>query len=248
MATGVSARIRAKIAAGRLPVPRNPPGPVWVSNGRGRPCDACDQPITASEVDHEVDLPSGLHFHQECFTQECFTAWHQESLRNGVDGPASSERHVGPGRARLNSAGRHRALALPLRARCVDAASEALTVRDRAPGRRHARPRRARARTGYRSNYQDRRARPSGPRGMAPSADSPSRGRPGVPPRGGDAFGQSRSARDRSAFWVARAAGTFSRVSSLSNGSAPSIGSSRHPKTLAESCVISAPNRKMIDE
>jgi hypothetical protein len=72
MATDVSVYIRAKIAAGRLPVPRNPPGPVWVSNGRGRSCDACDQPITASEIEYEADLPSGLHFHQECFA-----AWHQ---------------------------------------------------------------------------------------------------------------------------------------------------------------------------
>jgi len=51
-------RVRAKIAAGRLPLPANPPGELWVGRGNGRPCDACDRPITDTEMQFETDLPT----------------------------------------------------------------------------------------------------------------------------------------------------------------------------------------------
>jgi hypothetical protein len=75
MATDVTGCIRAKIAAGSLPIPSDPPDQMWVGNGNGRACDACDQPITDTEFEYETDLPTGqtLRFHRECLQ-----AWHQE--------------------------------------------------------------------------------------------------------------------------------------------------------------------------
>ena len=62
-------RVRAKIAAGRLPFPSSPPGKLWVGRGNGRPCDACDQAITDTEMEFETDLPTGrtIRFHGPCF-------------------------------------------------------------------------------------------------------------------------------------------------------------------------------------
>jgi hypothetical protein len=75
MKMDVARSIRAKIAAGRLPLPANPPGKVWVGRGNGRPCDACDQPITDTEMEYETDLPTGqtIRFHRPCIE-----AWHTE--------------------------------------------------------------------------------------------------------------------------------------------------------------------------
>ena len=71
------AMIAAKIAAGRLPLPEQPPGKVWVGHGNGRTCDACDQPITPSDLQYEVDLSGGqtLRFHSKCLA-----AWHQARM------------------------------------------------------------------------------------------------------------------------------------------------------------------------
>lgn len=65
----VASRVRAKIAEGRLPLPANPPGKMWVGPGNLRPCDACDQPITHIETEYEIDLPTGqtIRFHKRCF-------------------------------------------------------------------------------------------------------------------------------------------------------------------------------------
>jgi hypothetical protein len=74
----VASSIRAKIAAGRLPLPANPPGKVWVGTGNLRPCDACDQPITDTEIEYETYLPTGqtIRFHRPCFE-----AWQPEGAR-----------------------------------------------------------------------------------------------------------------------------------------------------------------------
>jgi len=67
--------IRAKVAEGRLPLPADRPGKLWVGKGNGRPCDACDQPITNTDTEYETDLPTGrtIRFHRPCFR-----AWHAE--------------------------------------------------------------------------------------------------------------------------------------------------------------------------
>jgi len=51
-----------------------PPGKVWVGHGNGRSCDACEQYITPSDLEYEVDLSDGraLRFHSKCLA-----AWHQ---------------------------------------------------------------------------------------------------------------------------------------------------------------------------
>jgi hypothetical protein len=74
----VASSIRAKIAAGRLPLPANLPGRVWVGTGNLRPCDGCDQPITDTEIEYETDLPTGqtIRFHRPCFE-----AWQTEGAR-----------------------------------------------------------------------------------------------------------------------------------------------------------------------
>ena len=74
----VASSIRAKIAAGRLPLPANPPGKMWVRPGNLRPCDGCDQPITDAEMEYETDLPTGqtIRFHRPCFE-----AWQPEGAR-----------------------------------------------------------------------------------------------------------------------------------------------------------------------
>jgi len=68
MAPDVAECIRAKIALGFLPVASDPTGKVWVGKGSGRLCDACDRPITDTDVECETDLPTGgtLRFHRPC--------------------------------------------------------------------------------------------------------------------------------------------------------------------------------------
>ena len=63
----MSGCIRAKITVGRLPIPSDLPGKMWAGKGSGRSCDACDQPITDTDIEYETDLPSQtLRFHQRC--------------------------------------------------------------------------------------------------------------------------------------------------------------------------------------
>jgi hypothetical protein len=75
MSTDVVAYIRAKIAGGRLPAPRDLPSMTWAGNGKGRRCDGCDRWITDSEKQYETDIPMAqtLRFHHACFR-----AWQEE--------------------------------------------------------------------------------------------------------------------------------------------------------------------------
>jgi hypothetical protein len=42
---------------------------LWAGKGNGRPCNACDRPITAEQTEYEVDgTDRTLRFHRECFT------------------------------------------------------------------------------------------------------------------------------------------------------------------------------------
>lgn len=67
--------IRHKITAGVLP--GAPPKTVWAGIGTGRPCDACDETITAAQTEIELEMPSAsrplarLH-------RECFAIWREE--------------------------------------------------------------------------------------------------------------------------------------------------------------------------
>jgi hypothetical protein len=50
MATDVPGCIRAKIAAGVLPIHVDSPGKLWVGKGGGHSCNGCDQRITETET------------------------------------------------------------------------------------------------------------------------------------------------------------------------------------------------------
>ena len=71
---GLVGSIAAKITAGRLPLPEQPPGKVWVGDGSGLMCDGCEQPITPSDLEYEADLSSGQSLRSH---SKCFAAWHQ---------------------------------------------------------------------------------------------------------------------------------------------------------------------------
>jgi hypothetical protein len=60
-------RVRQHLANGRLPVMQ--PGEIAAGYGSGRLCAACDDPITTTQVEYEVDhRPGGsrLRFHIGC--------------------------------------------------------------------------------------------------------------------------------------------------------------------------------------
>jgi hypothetical protein len=69
MTWDIPENIRAKIAAGSLPVARGEATRVWAGIGTGRGCDACDRPITVLEFESEIEGPAGrpLRFHKPCF-------------------------------------------------------------------------------------------------------------------------------------------------------------------------------------
>ena len=69
--------LRAKIAAGTLPLPSGPPGKVWVGKGNGRICDVCDEPINDIHLEYEADLSDG---HTLRFHQKCLGVWHQQRM------------------------------------------------------------------------------------------------------------------------------------------------------------------------
>jgi hypothetical protein len=69
----LSTVIRAKLAAGTLPATR--PSQIWAGESEGVTCDACDQPITAGDMEYEANVVEGGVFF---FHRACFDAWHQE--------------------------------------------------------------------------------------------------------------------------------------------------------------------------
>jgi len=69
-----SALIRAKLASGELPNAK--PEKVWGGKGTGQRCSGCGRPITAADVEYEVDLPAArlaMRLHQPCLE-----AWDQQ--------------------------------------------------------------------------------------------------------------------------------------------------------------------------
>lgn len=74
MGPDIVSGIRAKIAAGRLPLPPDGRRRVWIGKGTGRPCDGCDQPITDTQVEYEFHMTGQtIRFHGPCVD-----AWHAE--------------------------------------------------------------------------------------------------------------------------------------------------------------------------
>jgi hypothetical protein len=61
-----SALIMEKLSRGALPVAD--PLKLWTGYGTGLICDGCDEVISASVREHEVEMPNGLilRFHVQC--------------------------------------------------------------------------------------------------------------------------------------------------------------------------------------
>jgi len=63
------ARIRRRIDEGRLPV--HLPDRISAGHGSGSKCDACDQPVSAGEIEYNVEDPRNgttrLSLHLECY-------------------------------------------------------------------------------------------------------------------------------------------------------------------------------------
>jgi hypothetical protein len=80
VAKGLLAALRSKVQKGTLPLPGAPPKQVWAGKGTGRRCDGCDQTITPSHVEYEVDVAGGrplvVHPH-------CLELWHQLRMEQG---------------------------------------------------------------------------------------------------------------------------------------------------------------------
>ena len=72
-ADDVGAVIREKVRTGILP--RACPSRMWAGHGTGKMCDACDQPTTERDIEHEIEMPDGRIFF---FHQPCLGLWHQE--------------------------------------------------------------------------------------------------------------------------------------------------------------------------
>jgi hypothetical protein len=62
----LAVRAHERIDAGLLP--RVPPVRTWGGPGSGLTCSLCDQPITASEPEFELQLEAAVpvRFHREC--------------------------------------------------------------------------------------------------------------------------------------------------------------------------------------
>ncbi len=59
-------RIRAWLAAGRLPMPG---AEMWVGAGSDHACVICSAPITRAQIEYEIPAGDGwLHVHLACFT------------------------------------------------------------------------------------------------------------------------------------------------------------------------------------
>jgi hypothetical protein len=68
MASDMAALIADKIHSRALPLPPEPPAKYFAGKGTGKLCDACEQAITAEQLEFEVDVTDGrtLRFHEKC--------------------------------------------------------------------------------------------------------------------------------------------------------------------------------------
>jgi hypothetical protein len=74
----VSGRIRARIAAGLLPITSDPSGRLWVGKGGGRSCDGGDELIAHEQTEYEVDVSMRQTLR---FYTPCLDAWLAECHR-----------------------------------------------------------------------------------------------------------------------------------------------------------------------
>ena len=67
-------RVRRLLESGEVPC--DEPGKTWAGRGSGTHCAACGEPIRATEIEFEAELPSGvlLRLHRTChavWREEC---------------------------------------------------------------------------------------------------------------------------------------------------------------------------------
>jgi hypothetical protein len=63
----LAAVIADKICSGSLPLPPEPPQKYFAGKGTGQLCDVCEQPITAADLEYELDTGGRtLRFHEKC--------------------------------------------------------------------------------------------------------------------------------------------------------------------------------------
>ena len=64
---GLAALVADKIRSGALPLPPEPPHKYFAGKGTGQRCDVCEQPITAEELEYELDIGGRtIRFHEKC--------------------------------------------------------------------------------------------------------------------------------------------------------------------------------------
>lgn len=71
---GLRSRIRRLLQEGEIPL--LPDRRTWVGQGRGRPCQLCDQTITAAEWEREVAIAD---YGEIVVHGVCFRMWAEES-------------------------------------------------------------------------------------------------------------------------------------------------------------------------
>ncbi len=78
------AKAREVIGAGELPV--RPPDRTWGGPGVGAPCAICDVPVTASEMEFEIQFALEGALDKYHVHIRCFAAWEFE--RHRVEAPS----------------------------------------------------------------------------------------------------------------------------------------------------------------
>jgi hypothetical protein len=67
MASDMATFIADKIQSGALPLPPEPPEKYFAGKSTGQFCDVCEQPITAEQLEYELDIGGRtLRFHEKC--------------------------------------------------------------------------------------------------------------------------------------------------------------------------------------
>lgn len=71
--SAIRQRIRTMVETGALPC--DEPEKVWAGKGMGQHCVACSQPISAAEIEYEVELTAGQMFRVH---RRCHEIWREE--------------------------------------------------------------------------------------------------------------------------------------------------------------------------
>lgn len=79
-------RVREKVASGALLL--TPPVEMWAGFGSGARCSGCDQTITSSQAQYELEVPGGRTFVMHLGGAGLLEAERRESGEGGGGSPA----------------------------------------------------------------------------------------------------------------------------------------------------------------